>query len=144
MIREFELLRANVPDSQGDTFTQECLERIVKDFSEGDRPLLVTKDFSGRLEDTQGVVQELRMDGSTLMAKVQLLDVGAGKPIIEIFSIEGVGKQLELAAGGTVYEQLLPEPIVLGNLEVSEVVNAPRTILSMKLDRASITDCKVK
>lgn len=128
-----ELLRAGT-DASGSTFTRECLERMVKHFEHRKECVLVTKGFSGRLTDTQGVVDRLFMQGDSLMADITLLDTPEGEKAADVLTHPVAGDRMELAAGGH----------VLRSSAFSIEGHGPRTITEFDLKHTALVTDKVK
>ena len=115
-MREMELLKAGT-DAQGDTFTPECVAKVVEDFV---GPLPVTIGFDPRAVPV-GTVEALRLDGDTVLASVALDEKGE----------RAVAEGHELASGGT---------FELGKNSLMDV----KTIEAFKLTGAALTKQKVK
>lgn len=124
---KLSLLIANKPDSTGDVFTTECLQKIAADFKTG-QYLPVKTDFNHG--DTLGLVKSLDLseDGQELFATVELLDTRAGQAAATLVE----AKQLELAAGGEFSH---------GDIEDH---GGTRTIKRIRLNETALTGNKVK
>lgn len=128
-----ELLRVGT-DASGSTFTRACLEKMVHDFEHKKECVLVTKGFSGKLADTQGVVDRLHMQGDSLMADITLLDTPEGEKAADVLTHPLIGDRIELAAGGH----------VMRSNAFSIEGHGPRTITEFDLKHTSLVTDKVK
>ena len=88
MRKRMELIKADVVDANGDLFPREVLERAV---AAAKLPLPVSRRFSHMLEDAQGQITGLSMEGSVVMADVELWNT----PVASM-----IGPDFELAFGG--------------------------------------------
>lgn len=92
------LIEADCVDSAGDLIPREVMEKAVADaqdaMSKG-TPLLITKRFSNKLKDTQGLVSAIRMKDAMVTIDGVILDTDAGLAVQEL----GMDK-VEYALGG--------------------------------------------
>lgn len=101
MPKEFKdqvLIEVDRVDSMGDFIPREVMEKAVANMQERiekGTPLLITKKFSNKLSDTQGLVSAIRMDGAKVLIDGTILDTDAGK------AVQGLGMDgVEYALGG--------------------------------------------
>lgn len=114
MQRKMELLKAR-RDSQGDEFTQACIEGVAKSFKPG---ISVTLGFSP-LALPVGIITGLRVEEDRLMALVDL----------DADGVKAVDDGMELASGG--------------RFDLDKV-DGHRLIDSFQLTGAALTKEKVK
>lgn len=92
------LIEADHVDSVGDLIPREVLEKAVadaQDLMDKGTPLLITKRFSNKLKDTQGLVSSIRMDGALVVIDGVILDTDAG------LAVQDLGMdEVEYALGG--------------------------------------------
>lgn len=93
------LIEADRVDSMGDFFPQEVMEKAVAEAQERiatGTPLLVTKNFSEKLNATQGLVSEIWMEGPEVKISGVILDTDPGLAVQELlpdieYAIHGEG-----------------------------------------------------
>lgn len=94
------LIEVDRVDSMGDFIPREVMEKAVADLQdrmEKGVPLLITKKFSGKLSETQGLVSAIRMDGAKVLIDGTILDTDAGLAVQELgmddveYALGGVG-----------------------------------------------------
>jgi hypothetical protein len=133
-----ELLRAvKEPDANGDVFTPECLERVVKKWRRTTPHIFVTRGFRKEFTELQGRVRGLRYDSTecAILADVEVLDTPQGNPIAKN------PDAYELAAAGRV---LKSKPHQL-SIEATAKADIPaRLVTSLEIVGASFVLCGEK
>lgn len=118
MFKNKVLIEADVVDRSGDLIPREVLEKAVAAAQEqmkAGTPLLITKRFSGKLRDTQGLVTNIRMEGSKAVIDGAILDTDPGRAVQELmedkkdveYAMAGVGTpELDSETGVRTYQDV--------------------------------------
>jgi hypothetical protein len=102
-----QLIRADVVDGNGDLFTREALEKMVKgarcDMGRVGRDIWAFENFSGKTADIQGRLVGLTMGEDGADAEVEIIDTPAGRNAMRIIRLdEEIDKGFcAIAAGGS-------------------------------------------
>lgn len=112
------LIEVDRVDGMGDYIPREVMEKAVADMQKrlkDGAPLLVTKKFSNKLGDTQGLVSDIRMEGNQVFIDGTILDTEEGEKVQKMLKAEGV----EYAMGGHGVPKVNPETKVREYSDVS-------------------------
>lgn len=85
------LIEVDRVDSMGDFIPKAVMEKAVQEAQERidqGTPLLITKKFSDKLNDVQGMVSAIRMEGSTVKIDGIILDTKRGKAVQDLSDVE--------------------------------------------------------
>ena len=120
------LIEVDRVDGMGDFIPKEVMEKAVTEMQERMKkgtPLLITKKFSGKLSDTQGLISDIRMEGTKVLINGTILDTDQGKLVQELMAVS----EVEYALGGHGTPKVDPETQVrtYSDVSISSVAAVP-------------------